>query len=215
MTSLDDRQLVHVFLLLQAGNTNSEVINFVQSKFGMGKKLNTADLLPELVKFRTEALNDTSLIKIEAQAGNEAAQQLDEKMSKLSSELDGMSRFGWLIDLQTKRVLRLHERELKTLPMSITIDNVKLLGGMLKEYIEKQIDLGLVSSVTPRLQVKLDGDFKGLLGMLSNDGESMIQATHAFLDLAEKRALTMKVDENGSYKIAKGEEVEVVNDNRK
>jgi hypothetical protein len=86
---------------------------------------------------------------------------------------------------------------------------------MLKEYIEKQIDLGLVSSVTPRLQVKLDGDFKGLLGMLSNDGESMIQATHAFLDLAEKRALTMKVDENGSYKIAKGEEVEVVNDNRK
>jgi hypothetical protein len=172
-------------------------------------------MLPELVKFRTEALNDTNLIQIEAQAGNEVAQQLEDKMNKLSSELDGLGRFGWLIDLQTKRVLRLHERELKTLPMSITTDNVKLLGGMLKEYIEKQIDLGLVSSVTPRLQVKLDGDFKGLLGMLSNDGESMIQATHAFLDLAEKRALTMKVDENGSYKIAKGEEVEVVNDNRK
>lgn len=203
MKFLDDRQLTHVYLLLKKGNTNSEVIHFARKEFGVGNKLGVPEMLPELVKFRTEALNDTNLIQIEAQAGNEVAQQLEDKMNKLSSELDGLGRFGWLIDLQTKRVLRLHERELKTLPMSITTDNVKLLGGMLKEYIDKQIELGIISSNVPKIKLEVDGNFKNLLEALSDDGERMIQATHRFLDLAEKKALTMSVSDDGTYKIEK------------
>lgn len=206
MKHLDDKQLVTVYLKLQNGDTNSEVINFCQKEYGIRLKSKTTELLPEMVKFRTAALNDTNLIKIEAAAGNKVAKAIEKKIENLSSELDGMGRLGWLIDLQTKRVIRLQEREDKTLPMTITTENIKLLGGMLKEYIDKQIDLGIVSSTTPKIRLDIDANFKSIVDAMNDDGERMIQATHRFLELADKKALVMRVDDDGNYTIDKGTE---------
>lgn len=206
MKHLDDKQLVMVYLRLQHGETNSEVIGYCQKEFKIKPKAKVSELLPEIVKFRTAALNDTNLIKIEAAAGNKSAKAVEKKIEQLSAELDGMGRLGWLIDLQTKRVIRLHDREEKTLPMTMTTENIKLLGGMLKEYIEKQIDLGIVSSTTPKIKLDIDANFKSIVEAMNDDGERMISATHRFLELAEKKALVMRVDDDGSYTIDKEKE---------
>jgi hypothetical protein len=99
--------------------------------------------------------------------------------------------------------------EAKTLPMDKTTDNIAILDKMLHSLLKAQQELKLDDSnvITAETTEKL----KGLVEGFKDDGETMIQATHKLLSLAEERSLILKLDEDGSYSITtKEEEKEVI-----
>jgi hypothetical protein len=201
LSLLDDNQLIKIFDMLKRGTTNSEVIRTCQSIFNIRQKATLSDLLPDLVKFRMQVLDDRSLLKLEEAQKNQVAVELAGKLRGLTSKVDAFGRLNWLADLQTQRVIRLMERETKTLPMDITTDNIKALQDMLLKILKAKQELKLdegVSQITPDTTEKI----KGLVEGFKDDGETMIQATHKLLELAEERSLILKLDSDGKYAIS-------------
>ena len=99
------------------------------------------------------------------------------------------------------------EIEAKTLPMEATTNNIGMLEKMLHNLRKAQQELNIgegVSVVTEESQTKL----KELVGGFQSSGETMIQATHKLLELAEERSLLLKIDEEGKYSISTPTSVE-------
>jgi len=209
LSILDDKQLVKLHEMLKKGVTNSEIIRTCQTIFNVKKKATLQDLLPDLVRFRTKVLDDKALMVLEEAQKNKVASQLATKLRGLTSKVDAFGRLSWLVDQQTQRVLKLMDIEAKTLPMDKTTDNIAILDKMLHSLLKAQQELKLDDSnvITAETTEKL----KGLVEGFKDDGETMIQATHKLLSLAEERSLILKLDEDGSYSITtKEEEKEVI-----
>ena len=199
LSILDDKQLVKLHEMLKRGVTNSEIIRTCQTIFNVKKKATLQDLLPDLVRFRTKVLDDKALIVLEEAQKSKVATQLANRLRGLTSKVDAFGRLSWLVDQQTQRVLKLMDIEAKTLPMDKTTDNIAMLDKMLHSLLKAQQELKLDDSnvITAETTEKL----KGLVEGFKDDGETMIQATHKLLSLAEERSLILKLDEDGSYSI--------------
>ena len=200
LSLFDDKQLIKLHEMLKRGVTNSEIIRTCQTIFNVKKKATLQELLPDLVRFRTKILDDKSLLVLEEAQKNKAAVQLAGKLKGLTSKVDAFGRLSWLVDQQTQRVLKLIEIESKTLPMDKTTDNIDILNKMLHSLLKAQQELKLEdnTSITIETQDKL----RGLVEGFKDDGETMIEATHKLLTLAEERSLILKLDEDGSYSIS-------------
>ncbi len=61
MELLEDLQLLKVHEMLKNGATNSETIRTCQAMFNIKRKAKLEELLPDIVKFRTQSLNDKAL----------------------------------------------------------------------------------------------------------------------------------------------------------
>lgn len=213
LSLFDDKQLIKLHEMLKRGVTNSEIIRTCQTIFNVKKKATLQELLPDLVRFRTKILDDKSLLVLEEAQKNKAAVQLAGKLKGLTSKVDAFGRLSWLVDQQTQRVLKLIEIESKTLPMDKTTDNIDILNKMLHSLLKAQQELKLEdnTSITIETQDKL----RGLVEGFKDDGETMIEATHKLLTLAEERSLILKLDEDGSYSISNKNDakdlVEVIN----
>ena len=205
LSLFDDKQLIKLHEMLKRGVTNSEIIRTCQTIFNIKKKATLQELLPDLVRFRTKVLDDKSLLVLEEAQKNKAAVQLASKLKGLTSKVDAFGRLSWLVDQQTQRVMKLLDIEAKTLPMDKTTDNIDMLNKMLHNLLKAQQELKIDDSniITADTQDKL----KGLVEGFKDDGETMIEATHKLLTLAEERSLILKLGEDGSYSInAKNEE---------
>lgn len=200
MLHLDDQQLITIYLKLQKGFTNSEVAAFCEEEFGV--KGDFMLIMTTIVKFRTKVFDDTALIRAEAALDNPEAKKLECKLNELSSDLDAMGRLGWLINMQTDRVLALKAREDQAkIPLEATTNNIKVLQGLLDSYITKQMDLGILNSAVPRVKLDIDHKFKAILGGLEDSGERMIDITHQFIESAQDKILTLRVNDDGSYEL--------------
>lgn len=201
MELLEDVQLLKIHEMLKNGSTNSEAIRTCQSLFNVKRKAKLEELLPDIVQFRTKVLSDKALLVIEEAQGNEAAAKLAHKLRGLTSKVDAFGRLNWLADQQTERVLRMLAKEAKTgLAYPGTAENMMMLDKMLHNLLKAKSDLNIAEptvtvspDATQKLQTLVDG-FK-------NDGDTMINATHKLLDLVETRALTLKVNDEGTYSI--------------
>ena len=192
---LNDIQLMQVYDMLKSGRTSSEIIKACQYKFNIKKRAAVNELLPDLVHFRTKVLDDKSLLKLEEAQKNDAAIALGTRLRGLTSKVDAFGRLNWLVDQQTHRVLRLMDREAKTLPMEVTTINIKMLDEMLHKLLKAQSELNLDEE---RVGITQDANQKirGLIEGFKDDGETMIQATQKLLELAEDRSLILNIDEN-------------------
>jgi ABC-type uncharacterized transport system ATPase subunit len=198
---LEEKQLYKIYEMLKKGKTNSEIIRTCQIIFSVKSKATVQELLPDLVKFRTVALDDKSLLKIEEAQKTKVAVEISNKLRNLSSKVDAMGRLNWLADQQTLRVIRLLEMEAKTLPMDTTTTNIDMLNKMLHNLQKAHQELKL-DSATGQVTAEDQDKLKGLIDGFKDDGESMIQATHKLLELVEQRALILNIDEEGSYSVS-------------
>jgi hypothetical protein len=206
---LQDKQLLKLHEMLKKGITNSEIIRTCQTIFNVKKRATLQELLPDLVRFRTKVLDDKSLLILEEAQKNKAAVQLANKLKGLTSRVDAFGRLSWLVDQQTQRVIKLLDIEAKTLPMDKTTDNIAMLDKMLHNLLKAQQELKLDDSTT--ITVETQDKLRGLVEGFKDDGETMIQATHRLLSLAEERSLILKLGDDGSYSInSKEEEKELV-----
>lgn len=211
MELLEDLQLLKIHEMLKNGATNSEAIKTCQAMFNIKRKAKLEELLPDIVKFRTQVLNDKALLIIEEAQGNTAAIQLASKLRGLTSRVDAYGRLNWLVDQQTDRVLGMLGKEKRTgLVYPGTTENMVVLDKMLHSLLKAKSELNIAeptvtvsSESTQKLQQLVDG-FK-------NDGETMINATHKLLDLVDTRSVTLKLDQEGKFTVTDKEEVVVKN----
>lgn len=203
LLQLTDDQLFSVYEELNKGTTLIDIIKLCQRTFKIKRNAEVFHLMPDLVKFRGRALKDLQYINMEEAKNLEVTKQVEAKIRDLSAKLDGVGRLGWLIELQTNRVLTLMEREKKAVPMPITTDNIKLLNDMIKGYVKTQAELGILDQAAAKVEIAIDHKFSELMSNLKDDGTRMIDATHKLLDMAEQKAIIMTEDTNGSYVIKK------------
>jgi hypothetical protein len=206
LSLLDDAQLIKIFDMLKSGTTNSEIIKTCQYIYNIKRKTSVHEMLPDLVRFRTKALDDKSLLKLEEAQKNEAALALGSRLRNLTSKVDAFGRLSWLTDQQTLRVMRLLERESKTLPMDITTTNIKMLDQMLHSLLKAQHELNLGEEKTGITQDAAQ-KVKGLVEGFKDDSETMIQATSKLLELCENRSLILKLEEDGTYAVDERQKV--------
>ena len=185
---LNDGQLEEVTQQLKQGETNADVIRFVQNTYKLKREHSIIQMLPELIKYRTRALNDADLISLEIEQGNPVAKEIAAKIQRLSSEVDAMGRLGWLIDTQTQRVARLMERENKSLPLDMTTENIKVLGKLLTDFIDKQVAMGYGRNTT-MLKLEVQQKFDTLLETAGEQEANMIDVASRFLNNLEQKAI--------------------------
>ena len=73
---LNDSQLEEVTQQLRQGETNADVIRFVQNNYKLKREHSIIQMLPELIKYRTRALSDADIISIEASRDNPVAKEV-------------------------------------------------------------------------------------------------------------------------------------------
>lgn len=211
MELLEDLQLLKVHEMLKNGATNSETIRTCQAMFNIKRKAKLEELLPDIVKFRTQSLNDKALLAIEEAQGNAAALQLSNRLRGLTSRVDAFGRLNWLVDQQTERVLGMLGKEKKTgLVYPGTTDNMVILDKMLHNLLKAKSELN-ISEPTVSVSSESNQKLQQLVNGFKNDGETMINATHKLLDLVDTRSVTLKLDQEGKFSISEKEEIVVEN----
>lgn len=200
---LKEDQLLVVFEELKKGTTLTDIIKLCQRTFKINRSSEVYHLMPALVKFRGRALKDIHYLNAEEAKNLEITKEAELKVRDLSARLDGVGRLGWLIELQTNRVLTLVDREKKAVPMPITTENIKLLNDMIKGYVKTQSELGILDQANAVQGINIECRFNDLVANLKDDGTKMIDATHKLLDMAEKRAITMTEDTEGKFVVKK------------
>ena len=211
MELLEDLQLLKVHEMLKNGATNSETIRTCQAMFNIKRKAKLEELLPDIVKFRTQSLNDKALLAIEEAQGNAAALQLSNRLRGLTSRVDAFGRLNWLVDQQTERVLGMLGKEKKTgLVYPGTTDNMVILDKMLHNLLKAKSELN-ISEPTVSVSSESNQKLQQLVNGFKNDGETMINATHKLLDLVDTRSVTLRLDQEGKFSISEKEEIVVEN----
>lgn len=211
MELLEDLQLLKVHEMLKNGATNSETIRTCQAMFNIKRKAKLEELLPDIVKFRTQSLNDKALLAIEEAQGNAAALQLSNRLRGLTSRVDAFGRLNWLVDQQTERVLGMLGKEKKTgLVYPGTTDNMVILDKMLHNLLKAKSELN-ISEPTVSVSSESNQKLQQLVNGFKNDGEAMINATHKLLDLVDTRSVTLRLDQEGKFSISEKEEIVVEN----
>lgn len=211
MELLEDLQLLKVHEMLKNGATNSEAIRTCQAMFNVKRKAKLEELLPDIVKFRTQVLNDRALLVIEEAQGNAAALQLASKLRGLTSRVDAYGRLNWLVDQQTDRVVGMLGKEKKTgLVYPGTTDNIAMLDKMLHNLLKAKSELN-ISEPTITVSSESNQKLQQLVDGFKNDGETMINATHKLLDLVDTRSVTLKLDTEGKFTVTPTEEITVEN----
>ncbi len=211
MELLEDLQLLKIHEMLKNGATNSEAIKTCQAMFNIKRKAKLEELLPDIVKFRTQVLNDKALLAIEESQGNSAAIQLASRLRGLTSRVDAFGRLNWLVDQQTERVVGMLGKEKKSgLIYPGTTDNIAMLDKMLHNLLKAKSDLNIAD---PTITVSSESNQKlqQLVDGFKNDGETMINATHKLLDLVDTRSVTLKLDQEGKFSLTEKDEVTVKN----
>lgn len=204
LNSLTDKQLAEVYHRLKMGQAAHYIVRIVQNDWGHFRKSDTGSLSRAVRRFRKEVLGDLQQDGRPTEEGKKLSDRLENRGKKVADKLDGMGRLGWLIEVQTDRVVALYEKEKASLPFKFTGKEVKTLAEMLETYIRLQIDLGLLDSKPSEYNLTIKHRFDGLLqNSLREDGVAMLDATNRFLELAEQKALTFKLSEDGSYELDK------------
>lgn len=179
--------------------------------FNIKRKAKLEELLPDIVKFRTQSLNDKALLAIEEAQGNAAALQLSNRLRGLTSRVDAFGRLNWLVDQQTERVLGMLGKEKKTgLVYPGTTDNMVILDKMLHNLLKAKSELN-ISEPTVSVSSESNQKLQQLVNGFKNDGEAMINATHKLLDLVDTRSVTLRLDQEGKFSISEKEEIVVEN----
>jgi len=197
---LSDRRLSEVYHRLRMGQSSHHIAKMAKMEWGVMKDSDIKSLSRGVRQFRDKVVGDLKAEGYKTPERKEVAESVRRRGKYLTEKLDGLSRLRWLIDTQTERVALLVEKEKTSLPFRFTGKEVKYLGELLEMYVRFQIDLGLLDAKPAEFNLTVKHRFDGLLqNSLRGGGVSMIEATNKFLEMAEEKALTFKLTDDGAY----------------
>jgi hypothetical protein len=179
-------------------------------------KSNVKSLTRAVTNFKAKMLGELQLeITNEKSPKRQAdGKTLMRKAKARAEKVDGMGRLGWLIERQTERIQLLLEREKAESHMKFTDKSMEVLLDMLDRYLTLQVKLGVLDAKPPELNLNVKHRFDGLMQHTVQGGSAVVEAADKLLELCEKEALTMQLNEDGEYKLVKalpdGESTEAV-----
>lgn len=196
---LSDQKLAEVYHRVRMGQSAHHITKIAQKDWGVMKNSTPKSLARAMVTFRDKVLGEIKVDAIKSPEGKKEYGARKKRAKRITDKLDGMGRLRWLIEVQTDRLEQLIERESKSLPFKTTDKTVEILGGLIDKYIQYMMDLGLVDSKPPELNVNISHKFSQLIGVLPDDGARLISAANRFLDMATKEAILMEPDSTGVF----------------
>ena len=97
-----------------------------------------------------------------------------------------MQRLAWLAQVQTERIQILMEGEkLAPRPMRDTDRAIEILHDILDTFIQFQMDLGLIDSKPPEINVNLNKTCELVLSKFDDGGAKLRKVVDRFSDLLE------------------------------
>jgi len=205
LAELSDRQLAEVYHRLKIGQPPNHIVNIAQRDWGVRRNSTARSLWRSVVAFRDRVLADLQQLR-----GEGGKSVLKRKGKRIYERLDAMGSKRWLINVQLERVELQYAREKQMgMPLKATDRMVRVAGELLDSYIGRAIELGVLDSKPSEFNLNIKHRFDGLVAnTIQGGGVAMIQATNDFLDMAEKKALTLALDDEGHYTLEPPEEEE-------
>lgn len=202
MAHLSDGQLVEIYFLLRKGSSPSSIATHVQDYWKIYRDYNPRTLSRGLTRFKRLALSDFHITKKSATKEEKKERaELKKKASKLSEQVDGIGRLGWLAEQETKRLMWLQKLETEAgRPMSITNKAAQGLRETLVDYTELQIKLGLLDMKPVQHNVEVHHKFsQAMSGVVDDGGNRLKEAASRFIDLCSDGSVTLHPNEDGVY----------------
>jgi hypothetical protein len=207
LRKLNNHQLAEVYHRLKLGQPAYKIAQIAQVEWGYHKKSAIKSLARAVRKFKEDMLGDLTLEKTSPFPSRaEEGKKLSKRAQNIVKMLDSMGRYRWAIECQTERVAILREREKNAIPFKATEDAIRTLSDMLDRYTHLEIKLGTLDSKPSEINLNIKGRFDGLLQHTVQPGTAVVEATDKWLSLCEKNALTLKLGEDGAYRLEAPEE---------
>lgn len=212
----NDRQLAEVYHRLRLKQPAYRIAKLCKEEWHLGDKNSSPKSMSRVIRmFRDKMFSDVQLELMAAKNDNvrkEQARELSKKAKKIDRSFDALGRLGWVIQRQTERLEILLEREKNALPFKFTDRTIEVLTKQLETYIKLQMELGVLDSKPSEVNLNVKHRFDGLMSNTVSGGSGVVDAANRFLELAEKKALTLKLDKDGRYALDKPEEDDDVPD---
>jgi len=202
---LSDKQLAEVFHRLKLGQTSLYIAKMAQREWNVKPSSQPKSLARSVRSFRDKIVGELRKTDAKKEGQKEVLQDMMKRGKRIVDKLDGLGRLRWLIEEQTDRIQVLREREKSSIPFEITEKAVRNAKELLEVYLKFQIELGLLDSKPSEHNIEIMHRFDGLMAnTFTDDGARLINAGTKFLELAEKRSLTLERKPDGSFALEGG-----------
>lgn len=202
---MSDSQLVESFFMLEAGETDYGVAKKAQAEWGLMGASQVKSLARGVKSFRDRTLSE--IVKARTSGVDEKTiQKIEKRVKKIEEDVDAMEIQAWAILRMQDRVITLLSKEAKSMPLKITNACFEILAKLIDQYLRWQVELGRVPCTPAELNLNVSHKFAGLLAhTIGGDSEKIVHATERFMEEIDKRALTLKMGNDGTYKFQKKE----------
>jgi hypothetical protein len=204
MRFLNDDQLKVVVDKIIKGSSNGEILRIVQRDFGLLSDQDPRKLAGDLIKFKSALLSKEK----KNEESDTLPSEIRSKIANLSEKVDGLGRMGWLINVQTERILNIMNKEKMGLPMTIAHTNIKTLGNLLDKYIKVQMELGMLSKDQNETIIETGEGIENVVNIQDSSKNVVIDATRKLLKSIDLRAERFRLKEDGT--VEKAPELEKV-----
>lgn len=206
---LSDRRLLEVYHRLRIGQSSAHISKVVQIEWGIQKSSPVKSLARAITMLRKKVIGE--IFQGEDRKNKERkrlASLAGKRGGKISEQLDAMALKIEIIKIQHERVKDLRVKEKSSIPFKFTGKEIALLDGMLSEFLNMEIKLGLRDSKPSEYNVIMKHQFDGLIGKFQDGGQKMIEVSQKFLEAAEDKALMLSINDDGTYALEDSKEKE-------
>jgi len=206
---LSDSRLVEVFFRLSNGASPYGVAAMAQTDWGVEPKSEVKSLSRAVYKFRDKTVGDIQIAKMSVPAKDKGqVEEMSKRARKITENTHTIEYLAKAVVYQFERVETLVAREKTSIPFKFTDKAMSTLTDMVDKLTRLQIELGLLDSRPNEWNLNVQHKFAGMMQhTIGKDSEKVTAAIGKFVELLDKKALTMKIDpETGSYALKKKED---------
>lgn len=203
---LDDQQLAEVYYrVFEMGESLEEIALLIRGKWGIQPKWKRHQFTRGLQVWKDRLDTDYSKAKTEVKDSPKEEKKIERVKSRAQeffAKVDALGRLGAAIDVQTERLIMIHERELsiKT-PLKMTDSIQANLTSMVQTYIMMSIKTGVLDGVPDELNVNFKAQADVVLEHgIKGDGNRIVRIAQKFLEQAAQHVVHMTMnEETGQY----------------
>lgn len=207
---LSDKRLLEVYHRLRIGQSSAHISKVVQIEWGIQKSSPVKSLARAITMLRKKVVGEIFQGEDRKNKERKKLSSLAGKRgNKISEQLDAMALKIEIIKLQHERVKELRVKEKASIPFKFTGKEIALLDAMLSEFLNMEIKLGLRDSKPSEYNILMKYQFEGLIGQFQDGGQKMLEVSQKFLEAAEDEALTLAINDDGTYALKAPKEAKV------
>jgi len=199
---LSDKRLLEVYHRLRIGQSSAHIAKVAQIEWGAQKSSPVKSLARAITSMRKKVIGEIHQGEDRKNKERKRMEELAGRRGKaIAEKLDAMAMKVDLIRIQMERVNELRDKEKSSIPFKFTGKEIATLDGMLSEFLNMEMKLGLRDSKPSEYNVLMKHQFDGLLGQFQDGGQKMLEMSQRFLGAVEEDALTLRINDDGSYSL--------------